>query len=258
MNEFLGLLARRVLAPTTIRPRRLSRFEGDALAPSLVPPQIQPEANDRVAPRNVEPSRAPIPPDQGINSLPVIPPEPAIRSEPSREPKVPTIIEPLTLALAVMPALPLTLPPSLPEAVPPSDPVLATKLAPPVANGETPRSAAEQPEPRPVTPLIQSVERDRVTRELIQQRVERLIPADTSTVGPQAGALGSPTPASQAIPVSREPASVPVVEISIGRIEFLASAPPAQVSPAERTVTRREAQSLEAYLNQRNGRGGRP
>ncbi|MET1080540.1 MAG: hypothetical protein ABWY06_21220 [Pseudomonas sp.] len=256
MNDFLGLLARRVLAPTTLRPRRLSRFEGDTQAPLTAPPHTPPEVSEWVAPRQVESARMPSQSESGANSLAANLPEPAVRAELPRERQVPAAIEPLELS--VMAAIPRVTQPSLSQPVPLSGALSATPMA---ATRETPLGAVAQPEAGPTTATvhsIESVERDRVTRELIEQRVERLVPVATAAASPMAGVLASPPPAPLVVAAAREPASVPVVEISIGRIELFASAPPAQVAPPERAVTRRDAQSLEAYLSERNGRGGRP
>lgn len=101
------------------------------------------------------------------------------------------------------------------------------------------------------------VERQATLHSTLEQRVERLILNELPLPAQLAPAV--PTPSLQASAVREQPAA-PRVEISIGRIEVL-PLEPATAPRREEPARRPAAQTLDAYLEQRNGagqgRGGR-
>ncbi|MBD9482028.1 hypothetical protein IB229_03525 [Pseudomonas sp. PDM14] len=258
MNDFFALLSQRALQPAAIHPRLPSRFESDSAVPALPAQDIPAEAPlgasqpvpatmaSLLAAPTVAPlaASAPTPIPLAESVVPVSPvlPLPHIAAEPR---PLPQLAEP---ALPHVPARPLAL-----EA--PGNPAPRV-IAPQPAVQVSARIASEPP-----APVLQvqheRLEHHELSREVIEQRVERLRVEGVPALPSPAAAL-SPAPAQALRDVPGAPA--PRVEISIGRIEVL-PLEPAAAPHREAPAKPAPAQSLDAYLQERSaaepGRGGR-
>lgn len=250
MSDLLTALARRALQPPAIRPRLASRFEGEGAVPrdlqrteepAVAAPGAPPVATARMPAvamsRAAEPSPAPSP----------NPPSPSLRLTPllQEAPPRPTAAIPVQSERVDAPAPKLAERPGQPEPQLPLRPLSETAQAQPPTRLESRLIEREHREQR--------IERQELHRELIERRVERLLveaPSATPTAQPL-HALVEARPA----PVEPQPVA-PRVEISIGRIEILPAA--AAAAPRQEAGPRRPpAKSLDEYLNERNGSGGR-
>lgn len=272
MSGLLFQLARRVLQPSAIRPRALSRFESMASTHPLheqhtvqeAAPVTSPAGDDgeppsrtpHVTPRQFPADRAdePLQPTdapQAGESLPrqhsgreqqVVWPDGAL-SDP-RQPAV-TPLERATTEPAKAARPPLV--ERLSQNQPPPD-------SRPADLPENPAASAARPENHLMREEIVERSEQRLSRqELIRRSVERLVAVPPAAAPPAAPApLPSRTETRAARAVSP---SAPQVEIRIGRIEVRTAPAPLEQHPAP-GPRRQESKGLEEYLRERSGRRG--
>lgn len=215
------------------------RPEAPLMAPRLPGSPLRPPATpaDFTTPVPVEARQTPAPPDLA-SALPRRP-EPA----PAAEPIVTMRVERIALPAEVRPLVPLPRP------------------APPVAAPV-----------RPGRETVPGIERVIVEREVamalpasppsVRAAAEPLLARLDTVAPPPASGLLSPRiePAFPAMPpplVSTGSGAAPAIHVTIGRIEVRATPPPSASSPARRRASGPPAMSLQDYLRQRDGRGGR-
>ena len=256
MSDHLMTLARRALQPSRVHPRGRTRFESETIATSsleMAVDAVQAPAEPAAQPvaRAAQPAMAqpevPLPPAPQRQAAPSIPSETAttqamVRSQPPAETASPRTKPSPEPAAATSPQR---------QVVPP-EPVLTHSL-------ERLESQRIEREVHERVELRESrLEQRQVLQQVLEQRVERI-----DLVQPQvyAQSVTQPLPqVAQGPGQSVAPEAAPRVEISIGRIEVLplesAAKPRRDESPR-----RQPAQSLETYLQERNGasngRGGR-
>ncbi len=256
MNDHLTTLARRALQPVAIHPRGQSRFEADAPAPRGLDSLVE----EQVVAYSPGSSRVSQPPRENETSLPVLLSTPSHAVMP---PPVPS--EETRPGAAVVPAQAARLAPIIAEpistlrepftSVAEAYPVPPPERSPRVEQVENPRIERQVHERIEVH--HERVERQTTLHSALEQRVERLTLIEPHA--PLQAAVTASAPALQVAPVLAQPAE-PRVEISIGRIEVLPLESPS-VPRREEPARRPAAQTLDAYLEQRNGagqgRGGR-
>lgn len=256
MNDHLTTLARRAMQPAAIHPRGQSRFESDVPAPR----GLGSLAEEQIALSAAAPLRAnPVPQEVGLAALAPLPapsrpmPPPIVQEEKARPsmaplPQVTAPLSPIVAEPASAPRMSIT-PVVEPDSVP------RPELSPRIERLESQRIERQVQER--VEVHHERVERQATLHNTLEQRVERLTLIEPHV--PTQVAPAAPSPNLQTAPVLQQP-TAPRVEISIGRIEVLpleSAAAPRREEPARRPA----AQTLDAYLEQRNGagqgRGGR-
>lgn len=275
MSDFFSLLSRRALQPAAIRPRLPSRFEGDSALPISTPSER--EESFSASPERPQSPVLSVPPTVVSAPAELRPPAPLMAAEPQVAALLPSPGEPQPWPAST--DLPERLAPSAAVPVAPQWPVperLDLPSPPEVASAQVVLAAqavAPLREPPVIEPLSLPIQSPapamsderlpvhELRREVIEQRVERLLPAVPFPVsGPSqlAPASAMPMREPQALTAARTEAG-PRVEINIGRIEILSSEAPRSPRREEQPA-RPSALSLDAYLSERSkpARGGRP
>lgn len=250
MTNLIAHLARRILAPSGIRPRAPARFETPH---AMVPP----------ADIEIEPAVVP----SGGESPEAVPAAVLPRTVPAPLPAAPAI----TPGQQPAPPTPRPLPPE-PATGMPVPMAVVQKPAPDsermiVEPGMTPtaRSASVTPPARESSREVHHVDRAAVIRETeirqqreVHTRLHEQVQVQTERLLPPAPVLTTPAAPATVVAAAATPAAAaqparPTVEIHIGRIEVQPLPPPTPaLGKAGDEPRRAKGQSLEDYLSARS------
>jgi hypothetical protein len=254
MSDYLSILARRAISAPALRPRPRSRFEKG--------PGVDPAPPVEAAPADPQPMAAP--PAAMAAQHPASMDRPSVHAAPTPVPAPPS---PAMPAAAIAPLATPREGGQLPGAVPASPaPTILRMEAPPelarpapvalagaaAARVDTPRASDPLPPVASAPPPAQReiVRHPRPALETVG-RLQVSAPVPGAAPPGDAGQGGGRRPAGAAL------APPAAIEIHIGRIEVQAAGEPPARAPAPRPVQAPATTSLDDYLRERNGRGGR-